>query len=314
MKKSALPIDLSADALLAKSKNYIRKALLKKAAGDLDEYQLWTSLALELLGKAVLASIHPSLIVDPTHPNSLFAASNIVISLDIKTISAHTLFDRLRQIVPYFDNATTKFCTEIALRRNAELHSGATPFKTMRLEAWEENYWYAASIILRALRLELDDWLETEQASTPKEIARHAAEARAQAVRVRIRVAADGFKSLSKKERDAALSLAASRSSYHYPKLFSLFADSEWECECPACSGKAFIAGLKFGEEVTELAPDEDSLWEEVETTYLSEQFRCPTCQLELEGAVEIEAAGLEPEHVETEQREMQYEPEYGND
>jgi len=131
---------------------------------------------------------------------------------------------------------------------------------------------------------------------------------------VRISDAADAFNSLPRREREESLSLAASRSYFHYPKLFSLFADSEWECECPACGGKAFIAGLKVGEEITELEPDEDGLWEEVETTYMGEQFRCPTCKLKLEGTAEIEVAGLEPEYVETEQREMQYEPEYGND
>jgi len=31
----------------------------RTVSGDLDEYQLWASLALELLGKAALARIHP---------------------------------------------------------------------------------------------------------------------------------------------------------------------------------------------------------------------------------------------------------------
>ena len=46
---------------------YALWAFRSKKGGDVDEYQLWSSLALELLGKAALASIHPSLVADPTH-------------------------------------------------------------------------------------------------------------------------------------------------------------------------------------------------------------------------------------------------------
>jgi len=48
-------IAIDGNALHSKSKVYIGRALARKGAGDLDEYQLWASLALELLGKAALA-------------------------------------------------------------------------------------------------------------------------------------------------------------------------------------------------------------------------------------------------------------------
>ena len=48
-------IAISGEALHSKSKVYISRAMMRKAANDLDEYQLWASLALELLGKAALA-------------------------------------------------------------------------------------------------------------------------------------------------------------------------------------------------------------------------------------------------------------------
>lgn len=134
--KKLLPA-LDPESLLTKSKLYIQKSLLRKESGDLDEYQLWASLALELLGKSSLAGLHPSLVADPNHASSLFAAAGVNLSTDIKTIAAHTLFERLRHVIPKFDEKTKKFCSEIALRRNSELHSGETPFKSMRLDAWE---------------------------------------------------------------------------------------------------------------------------------------------------------------------------------
>ena len=87
-----IPTAITQEGLLGKSRVYIRRAFRAKGGGDLDEYQLWASLALELLGKAALAKIHPSLVVDPTHFKSLFAASGIIVSTDVKTINAATLY------------------------------------------------------------------------------------------------------------------------------------------------------------------------------------------------------------------------------
>ena len=150
-------IALTKEGLLGKSKVYIQRGFRSKQAGDLDEYQLWSSLALELLGKSALASIHPSLVADPTHLESLFAASGINIGTDIKTIPAKALYLRMRHLSKYFDSKVKEFCDTISLRRNSELHSGEAPFQEMRLETWEGRYWHAAQIILHVL--DSSDWL-----------------------------------------------------------------------------------------------------------------------------------------------------------
>lgn len=156
-----VPPALSKEGLLGKSKVYILRAFRSKLAGELDEYQLWASLALELLGKAALASIHPSLVADPMHSVSLFAASGVHVSADTKTIPAKTLYERLRHLSKYFDTNVQNFCDQISLRRNAELHSGEAPFQQMRLESWEGHYWHAAQIILSMLNSSLEEWLES---------------------------------------------------------------------------------------------------------------------------------------------------------
>ncbi|MDR7050007.1 hypothetical protein J2X54_002462 [Duganella sp. 3397] len=314
MSNMKVPAALHPEAIFSKSKEYIRKALLRKEGNDLDEYQLWSSLALELLGKAALAKIHPSLIADPTHAPSLFAAAGHNLSTDVKTIAAHTLFERLRTVVPRFDERTKKFCSEIALRRNAELHSGETPFKAMRLDAWEAQYWHAAQIILEPLGAGLDDWLGASQSESPKALLRHSIEARRQAVAVRVERSKEDFLGRKKADQKSALDQAASRHAYHYRNLFTLVSDNEWGCECPACTGLAFMAGVQINEEVVDTYGDEDGAWESVETTYSAEQFHCPVCDLFLDGGDEIEAAGLDTLYSETSEREMEYEPEYGND
>jgi hypothetical protein len=51
-----------------------------------------------------------------------------------------------------------------------------------------------------------------------------------------------------------------------------------------------------------------------VDKHYAGEEFRCPVCNLHLASQAEIEAAGLDPWHIETEVRERRYEEEYNND
>jgi hypothetical protein len=132
-KEPAVTTALSSDALMGKSQAYIGRALAAKAAGSKGEYQLWASLALELVGKAALAKIHPCLVADPQSKVSLFAAAGMSISPDIKTITATTLFDRLTHVTKRFDEKTKKFCT----KRNAELHSGEAAFEGAVASSWE---------------------------------------------------------------------------------------------------------------------------------------------------------------------------------
>ncbi len=314
MKKSDLHSAVSSEALLGKSKAYIHRALHCKNDGDLDQYQLWASLAIELLGKAALSAIHPSLVVDPTHYQSLFAASGINISADVKTISARTLFERLGHLSPAFDENVKKFCDAISQRRNAELHSGEVPFRAMKLEAWERHYWHASQSILEISNSSLEEWLGASQAKAPKEIVRQAEEAAIGAALIRVEQHRERFGKLKKKEREEALAAAQAKSAYHYRGLFRLLADAEWDTTCPACGGKAFLGGMQYGEEIIDTLYEESGMWEIVEKHLVPEEFRCPVCGLHLDSHGEIEAVGLDAEHTEIEDREREYEPEYGNE
>lgn len=321
MTNSLLPA-LDPDALLGKSKVFIERAIKRKLNSELDEYQLWASLALELLGKAALAKRHPSLVADPNHPNSLFAAAGINLSTDIKTIQAHTLFDRISKLSPKFDKRVHDFCTTISQRRNAELHSGEAPFRAMKQDAWEAQYWDAAQVILSLMDLSLDEWVGASNAKAPKELIQHTHEVRQQAVKVRVQRAKDQFFLRSSSDQKRALTDASSKSIRQYPKLFTLLSDLEWEVGCPACTGKAFVAGIKVHEEIVEIEqgyePSEHDVgsygFEIVECQYSGEQFHCPVCDLALDGNDELEAAGIDTEFEDTQEREMSYEPEYGND
>ena len=192
------------ESLFAKSKVYISRGLRAKNENIMDEYQLWASLALELLAKSTLSNVHPALVADPTHYQSLFSACGHPLSPDVKTITAKTLFERLSHISKDFDKRIQKFCEQLALRRNSEIHSGESPFSGMSAKAWESKFWHAAHIILELQNKELEQWLGAEGAQAARQVLVDANKAITMMVETRVAHAAEDFeaKHKSKKKRE----------------------------------------------------------------------------------------------------------------
>jgi hypothetical protein len=270
---------LSADALMGKSQAYITRALVAKAVGSMSEYQLWASLALELVGKAALAKIHPCLVADPQSKVSLFAAAGMVISPDIKTITATTLFDRLTHMSKRFDKKTQEFCTNMSLKRNAELHSGEASFEGAIAASWEGRYWHTVEIILETGDGSIETWLGADKAQAPKALLAEYTHAIEKAATIRVETAAHGFKERSKKEREEAHAKAAAMDLWAMRTSFRVQPHNIWDAQCPACKSRSFLGGVKYDEEVSEDEAD-DPYEELVDVSYVAEEFLCPSCTL----------------------------------
>ncbi|MFG6488305.1 hypothetical protein ACG04R_16580 [Roseateles sp. BYS78W] len=316
MTNQAPPSTFLPEALHSKSLVYIRRAFRAKKTGDVDEYQLWASLALELLGKAALAKISPALIADPAHHESLFAACGVHLGTDFKTISAKTLFSRLPHISKGFDPQVQKFCEQVALQRNAELHSGESPFLALLPAVWDQRYWYAISVLLSAQGRTLEEWLGAEEAAAPKQVLEDAQHAISQAIAERIARAKTSFeKNTPNPARRAELvQTSASIRPWEHYKEFSTSNDGFEKHLCPACGATGILGGSLWEEVESEEQDPDDPTIEMVDLTYLSEEFRCFTCRLTLEGRREVHAAQLPEEFYHQEERERKFEPEYGND
>ena len=312
---------LQRDALYAKSQVYIRRGLRAQADNDTEEYQLWASLALELLGKAALAKVHPALVADPQHYQSLFAACGRQLSPDIKTIGANTLFERLSHIEKAFDSRHQKFCIQMALRRNAELHSGESPFSGMSAEAWEREFWGAMETVLAMQDETLESWLGAEDSKAPAKIIEQAEEALQWAVRHRVSRCKEDFE---KKYQDPKRREELVEGSQRL-----LWNDHTWDgrdrAPCPACLSSGFLGGTLWNEEVIDTEPSRVTYYpdgeeyteppsETVEKSFTVEAFACPICNLRLYGTKEIVAAEMPEDFSKREVREREFEQEYGND
>jgi hypothetical protein len=252
-------------------------------------------------------------VADPQSYVSMFAAAGMMVGTDIKTIIAKTLFERLTHVSIRFDKKTQDFCTNMSLKRNAELHSGEAPFEGIISASWEGRYWHTVEIILETIDSSIEAWLGADKAKAPKELLVEYAHAIEEAAKIRVQTAAEAFAALPKKEREEALSRAAALDTWTVRRSFRLMPDGIWDTECPACGSRSFLAGVKYNEEVSE-DDDESSDEETVEVDYVAEEFVCPSCGLHLDSRDAIAAAELAVEHTETETRQRQYEPDYGND
>lgn len=312
-----VPPAISAEALLGKSRLYASRALKAKASKDSEVYQIWSALALELLGKAQLAAIHPCLVVETDNPNSLLEACGVETDSKVKTISAHVVFARLKHTVQKFGTPHAKACENISSRRNIELHSGMAAFAGMVDKDWEGHFWSTAQLILASMDLELEDWVGSDS-KIPATLASDFRTIRVEAAKQRVENARTTFlkpgdKKLSKKEieelqkKSEAFDWNTQRQAFRYSLL-----DKYWDVACPACGCRGFLGGDKIHEEVIDT--DYESGYETVEQYFSPVEYFCPSCDLRLDGSDEMEAAELQDEHIDQDEREIEYEPDYGND
>ena len=271
---------------------------------------------MELLAKAHLAGIHPSLVVEPDNTNSLLEANGIATGTAVRTISAHVAYARLKHTVPHFSTPVFEECRRLAERRNAELHSGDAAFAAMPYDAWEGDFWNAAELLLSNMGSDLQQWLGAD-AQAPKALLRAYRRAESTAARQRVKHHASEFKKsdlgkLSKAKFEAlvheTLHRPIERSAFRYDYGFY------WRQECPACKTIGALAGDEAWEELADDQRDADDGYEIIERGFAPVEFHCPTCGLSLVGEAAVSAAGLADEFVDTEEREITYEPDYGND
>ena len=208
---------------------------------------------------------------------------------------------------------TEEFCREMAERRNAELHSADLPFQTMRLDAWEARYWHACDTLLHQINSSLEHWLGAAGAEAPRRLLDEAARALEAAVALRVSAAKENFEEQKRADRERLASEAEMREPQLCASLFRGSYDEIWTESCPACNCRALMTGNQTGEDISQ-ERDEEAIWEIVNREFVGEEFRCPACDLSLTGSQEIDAAGLNYIHEDQQERELEYEPDYGND
>src|SRR5713226_336085 len=124
------------DPLWAKSKLFLERAFAESSDDSL--FGLWCSLGLELLARAALASVSPTLLAEPDqeHRFLLHALNRGSERTPRRSIGTGQVFSLCRTLFDDFSETDLKAALALVNRRNDELHSGAAAF-----DEYPPKYW-----------------------------------------------------------------------------------------------------------------------------------------------------------------------------
>lgn len=305
---------LDYESLWNKSRKFVRQGLAARDERRFDEFCFWLAVSLEILGKAMLARVHPALVADPQHVDSLFMACGKPVTTDARTIIAKTVFERISKLSKAFDQTHLHFCTVMATRRNADLHSGELPFEGLVPDTWASHFWRTAALMLQIHNMDLADWVGAAEAARAQDLLNAAATVLEQAIASRIEQYRNQFKAAHKSTAAVERVRAQAKGGrLVLPGEFGPYVGDKLQAEnCPACGCSGMLSAENVGEDDGEIL--EDSFIMLVTIDYMALAFRCGVCNLKLTGQDELRLAGIELEFQVEEEREVEYDDPYLNE
>jgi hypothetical protein len=275
-----LPLAWDCKALLAKTQRYVEQML----AQDRDNwcFAFWSSLALELIARAALANISPVLLADAENWNNLYYAlgrTPTAPKFSPKSVAISEVLSRLQDILPEFGQELKSFCVKHTGRRNAELHSGDTPFDGLKNSEWLPLFYQSCEVLLKSMGSDLNLVFGSDEADVAAKLMKAAADKTAKEVAGQIKAHQTVWAGKDTKDRSrlaAQAELWATRQSGHV-------------VDCPACRSKALLEGEPIGAPTKTI---KDDVITETQT-YLPSKFECIACSMKILGLSHLSAAGL---------------------
>lgn len=244
------------------------------------QYGFWSALALELLIRAALAHISPTLLADTSKWRNLTYALGFeptAKKFSPSSVTTREALSRLNELIPDFTEEAAGFCTKHVGRRNSELHTGELAFEALGTSQWLPRFLSACSILLKSMGRELSDLFSDSAAA--QEMINSLEDAAAKAVNQDINAHAQVWKNKEDNERDAAAAQAetwAIRQAGH-------------RVNCPSCGSRALVRGNASGTVATEVTSDVVVQRQ----TMLPSSFECVACGLRISGLSKLSACGL---------------------
>jgi hypothetical protein len=278
--------DWDPEPLWDKTRLFAARASTVEQEGSL--FPFWSILALELLGRAVLANVHPTLLADPQSPDNLLYACGLGQVRKPKSVPATTVFSRCVKVVDDFTEADMKSSLGLVDLRNSELHSGATPFEGLRTAAWLAEYYRLCNLLLAPLGKSLRDLFGEEQGQAAETMISGAAEQLVAEVNEYVASVRRAFRVLATQEmadrrETGAQWIKEMRAAAYTPSAMGRV------ISCPACASEAWVGGelVRLAEPVAE----EDAIVQEV--VKIPTDLECRVCGLALAGHGRLHAIGL---------------------
>lgn len=270
------------DPLWAKARLFFERAFAESR--DEPAFGLWCSLGLELLARAALASISPTLLAQPDneHKYLLHALNRGSECTPRKSISAGQVFTLCRTLFPSFSEDDLIAARALVNRRNEELHSGGAAFDEYGPNQWLVGFYRACLSLATAMGESLSSLFGEEEAEAATAILTGNQNDVRQRVNSTIGAHHKVFQDKPEEERESAKMKANEVGE-------QLAVQRHHRAICPACACVATVQGTPFGEGHVTHGDGEIEVRQSVSPT----SFYCSACGLRLEGYAELDAAKL---------------------
>jgi hypothetical protein len=275
-----LPHEWSKAAFLSKATRYVGE-MQGFAHGDW-RHGLWASLALEMVIRAALSAVSPTLIADPKDSNNLLFALGRepkVSRFRPKSVEITSAVRLLQDILPGFNKDLADSCIIQLGLRNDEVHSGATPFDGIASAKWMPPFYEASKVLLESIGESLESLFGVEEATAAEQMIAAARDESAKSVLKTVQARKVLWEATPKGEQERLAlqsSTWAARHAGHREK-------------CPACGSDGLLTGEPSSAPVRRL--EGDSI---IETQiFLPSAFECIACGLKIGSLSQLHAVGL---------------------
>lgn len=270
------------DPLYAKAKLFFENAF--EVSRDSPTFGLWCSFGLELLARAALASVSPTLLAQPEkeHKNLLYSLNLDVESAFPKSIIISVAFTLCKKLFPDFTDKDYVIANAIVNRRNEELHSGIAAFDEYKTSEWIADFYHACQSLAISMGETLDSVFGEDEAKIANEILNANQENIKKKVYETMKSHSDVFNNKPKLEKEDAKIRAEEIGR-------QLAFEHHHRVTCPACNCVATVQGRLFGKE--QVSPDDDEII--VRHSVIPTTFSCSACGLNLNSYAELKEAGL---------------------
>jgi hypothetical protein len=268
----------SSEALFTKALLYVGE-MEGYTANDW-QFGFWSSLSLELVARAAIAHVSPTLLANRRDWHNIYHALEHAATAKefIPTsITNNEVLLILKELLPDFTTELLNFCVHHSTRRNGELHSGEDVFVGLGTSTWLPKYYASCDVLLRSMGKSLDDLFNDPK--TAEHMIASLQDTAAKAVAQDIEAHKQIWLDKKPNELEASLAQAVAWATRH----------AGHRAICPACGSPALIRGSGRGAVTTEIG--EDVIVQR--QTMLPSSFECVACDLKISGLSKLSACGL---------------------
>ena len=277
------------DQLLKRSEDAAHRAIRHYLAPEYGQFLIHAGHSFELLGKARLASIHPSLIVDKDFDSLLLVCAGGKHTQrppwNIKTITATEALKRCNQLHPRLRDFEKRL-TLLAEFRNSAIHLGDI-IQDEKKEIFHA-FLAATSLLIDELGIKREEYfgefaklveahLDESLAETNKSVAEQLARSQT--------VYSQRYSALDNAQMNVVVKSVEAR--YPVDKYERVLTD------CPACGQQGLLSGSYEVEWEVDYDDDGSISGGYPVVTMTASNFACFFCDLTLEGSAELGATGL---------------------